>query len=187
MENNINIDYNTCNLAFDTIINGEAKKIFAPPPPQEDINVNVLTLGDFFEKVQKSRFIVLARDYKAHIKDILETQAIIKFENIETDTAKRYIEQGQRNIEAMLERILMGSYIINGSEVKSINELKLDNNIKSMIKGYLLVFIVILRYVYTTSITKEINALGLSLTSLSAMEYANTLKTPIEDKETSGK
>lgn len=183
MENEISIDYNTANMVFNTFVNGELKKIYTPPAMKEDVKLNALILGEFFNRLETKQPLIVAKDYEAHLQDILETMSISKFNEINNN----YVDRYKTSMDAMLERVLSGAYVVEYNEVKPLASLKLNEDMKGLLKGFLLVFIVILRYAYSIGAIEKnkLSELGLVLTSLNATDYASSLMIHTEDNATS--
>ena len=87
----------------------------------------------------------------------------------------------------MLERSIASGYYFENNEIKPLNTL--DNEAKEIIKGSLVFFIVILRYIKPRMTAEEweerTKQFKITFTSLNATEWKNTFITQSQTSETS--
>lgn len=182
------IDYNTANIIIPISCNGEEVQIYVPPISEQEIKDNALLLGEFFNYLNELNLFVLLQDYEVYIGEAIDTIIKRKFNSLEDPYAKKFKADLNTKIQALLERILLGAYYVEKMELKTADTL--PEGAKTILKGSLLFFIVMSRYVKPTMAetdwVEKVNEMNILYTSLSATEWLNTLKTPSTDEETLG-
>lgn len=180
------IDYNTCNIVFPINTPEGKKTIFLPPANIDEVRSNALILGRFaglFDEVNTS---VLLTDYDIYLNDIIEDLALNKYDRNEAKKEK-YITDSKLKINAMLERCIVGGYYFEDNEVKPVQSL--DTEAKETIKGSMLFFIVINRYVRPRLSEEEtqklLTSIKITCTSQSSTDWMRTSSIPSQDKEIS--
>lgn len=190
--NDIKIDYNTANIVMKVKINNEATEIFLPPVSQAEIRKNAFILGEYSNCIININPNILMIDWDLYLERCIKK--VIKEEGITDDTKT---EEYKNNIMAMLERGIVGGYYFDitnkakspqerGIEAKSLNELSEET--KNTIRSLLLFFIVALRYTIPNLTTEEsenlLKSMKIKLTSLSVMDYKNTITIQSSEDET---
>lgn len=180
------IDYNTCNIVFPINTPEGEKTIFLPPANIDEVRSNALILGRFaglFDEVNTS---VLLTDYDIYLNDIIEDLALNKYDRNEAKKEK-YITDSKLKINAMLERCIVGGYYFEDNEVKPVQQL--ESQAKETIKGSMLFFIVINRYVRPRLSEEEteklLTSIKITCTSQSSTDWMRTSSIPSQDKEIS--
>ena len=183
---NAKIDYNTANIVFPINTPSGEINVFLPPANREEIKSNALILGGFAGIIDNVNIGVLLTDYDIYIDNIIEKQAEDKY-NINDTRYQKYIDDSKLKITAMLERSIASGYYFENNEIKPLNTL--DNEAKEIIKGSLVFFIVILRYIKPRMTAEEweerTKQFKITFTSLNAMEWKNTFMTQSQTSETS--
>ena len=180
------IDYNTCNIVFPiNTLEGE-KTVFLPPANMDEVRSNALVLGRFASLFDEVNTNVLLTDYDIYLNDIIEDLALNKYDRNEAKKEK-YIADSKLKINAMLERSIVGGYYFETGEVKPVQQL--DSQAKEIIKGSMLFFIVINRYVRPRLSEEEteklLTSIKITCTSQSSTDWMRTSSIPSQDKEIS--
>lgn len=180
------IDYNTCNIVFPINTPEGEKTIFLPPANIDEVRSNALVLGRFAGLFDEINTNVLLTDYDIYLNDIIEDLALNKYDRNEAKKEK-YITDGKLKINAMLERVIVGGYYFEDNEVKPVQQL--DSQAKEIIKGFMLFFIVINRYVRPRLSEEEtqklLTSIKITCTSQSSTDWIRTSSIPSQDKEIS--
>ncbi|WP_304354236.1 hypothetical protein [Brachyspira innocens] len=180
------IDYNTCNIVFPINTPEGKKTIFLPPANIDEVRSNALVLGRFASLFDEVNTNVLLTDYDIYLNDIIEDLALNKYDRNEAKKEK-YITDSKLKINAMLERCIVGGYYFEDNEVKPVQSL--DTEAKEIIKGSMLFFIVINRYVRPRLSEEEteklLTSIKITCTSQSSTDWMRTSSIPSQDKEIS--
>lgn len=151
---------------------GEVVQCFIEQPVKSYFDTIAGILGYLYTKIRSSNLLpeVFVMDYQAILKDIVEKEGL----------NQSYLDK----IESFLDRALTTGWIINEKgEPTSLNDVKLDEDTLSVIKGYLLFTSALLRY---TPMQMRASVLGALLTSQTAMEWQSSFqKLPKEQATTS--
>lgn len=182
------IDYNTANIIIPISCNGEEVQIYVPPISTQEVKDNALLLGEFFNYFNELNPVVLLQDYEEYIKEAIDKIINRKFNSLDDPYAKKFKADLNTKIQALLERILLGAYYVEKMELKTADTL--PEEAKTVLKGSLLFFIVMSRYVkpkmVETDWVEQLKNMKIFYTLSSATEWLNTLKTPSTDEETLG-
>lgn len=185
--NNLQIDYNTANIVFEIKTSKGELKVFLPPANSDEIKSNALILGKFVSIMQEVNEIILLKDYDIYLDEIIEELASKKYNNNNDTFRIKYEQDLNIKIRALLERSIISGYYVDNNEIKPLSEL--SEEIKFQIKGYLLFFIVSLRYIMPMLTTEEwaekMKMSKILFTSLNATDWLNTIMTASSKKETS--
>lgn len=177
----LEIDYSTLNIVIDASFQGDDIKVFCPPPLKEDVEKNVLILSKFagIKEEYNINMSLLIVDWRTYLIEIAERLAVIRYKDLalESNEVQNYVKLLTQRIDAMLERILAGSYIIEDYASISLKDSKYGENDKfiNLIKGYLVFFILTARYY--TLMPGEKSELDQFYTSSNVTEYITSMKT----------
>ena len=190
----VKIDYNTANIVLKINIGGKNTEVFLPPASQREIKDNALVLGEYNECMNNIATNVLLVDWDIYLDRCI--RGLVNRDmntNAQSDIYEKKVNEYKDKILGLLERSIVGGYYFdianNQIEVKPISEL--NNESKDSIRSSLLFFIAALRY-WRPQMEDEawMDAMAKSkiiLTSLSAMEYKNTITIQSKKDETSKK
>lgn len=181
----VKIDHNTCNLTMEVNTGDKGlTTILLPPADAEEVKSNAMVLGAFSVFLDEVGPLVLLTDWDVYMKEAIEKVSESK------SNKDKFIEDSTIKINALLERSIQGAYYYdkdNGYEPKSCSEL--DETTKSFIKGKLLFFIVLSRYVRPHIPMEEwlerVELLNMSYTSLNATDYKTSFLTQSSKRKTS--
>lgn len=190
----VKIDYNTANIILKVKIGGKNAEVFLPPASQKEIKDNALVLGEYNQCMDNINANVLLVDWDVYLDRCVKS--VVNGElgfNTKNDIYENKVNEYKDKILGLLERSIVGGYyfdiVDNQIEVKPLSEL--DNESKDRIRSSLLFFIVALRY-WSSQMEDEawadaMEKSRIKLTSLSAMEYKNTITTQSKKGGTSKK
>ena len=169
-QNTFKMDTKNFTLPF-LLDNGDGAIIYIPQPNSNELMSLAPVLGEIFRRIERDEldYIVFSQDWDIIVKKILRK---------ETEEDASIIT---RNMESFFERRILdaNAFKENGCSVE-----KLSNDERNQIKGILLFFSALLRYVKQRVFGKESKDLT---TSLSVLEYQEWLKKRYAEQQTSAK